>query len=228
MRNVIMALWLVLGSMTSAVAQVSIGIGLPNVSIGINLPVYPRLVRVPDHPVYYAPQLDTNYFFYDGLYWVYQGDHWYASSWYNGPWGLVAPDAVPLFILRIPVRYYRRPPTYFYGWQPDAPPHWDEHWGNDWRQRRSGWDQWDRKTAPPRAPLPVYQRQYKAERYPGAVEQQQWLQDQHYRYQPRESVVQQHVQQQHERSGPKSGPHDKGGGGKGHDKGDERGKGQQK
>ena len=66
--------------------------------IGVNLPVYPTLQRVPGHPVYYAPGLESNYFFYDGLYWVYEQDDWYASSWYNGPWGRVAPDGVPLFI----------------------------------------------------------------------------------------------------------------------------------
>ena len=57
---------------TSATAQVSIGIGLPNVSIGINLPLFPDLVAVPGYPVYYAPQMEANYFFYDGMYWVYQ------------------------------------------------------------------------------------------------------------------------------------------------------------
>ena len=91
LRNGLLVLGLVIGSVTSATAQVSIGIGLPGVSIGINLPVYPQLVPVPGYPVYYAPQVNSNYFFYDGMYWVYQSDNWYASSWYNGPWGLVAP-----------------------------------------------------------------------------------------------------------------------------------------
>ena len=77
----------------------SVGIGLPGVSIGINLPVYPELVPVPGYPVYYAPQVNSNYFFYDGVYWVYEQDNWYTSSWYNGPWQLVAPEVVPLFVL---------------------------------------------------------------------------------------------------------------------------------
>ena len=124
-------LWIALCSVTSASAQVSIGIGLPNVSIGINLPLFPELVPVPGYPVYYAPRVDANYFFYDGMYWVYQDDNWYASSWYNGPWGLVEPEVVPLFILRIPVRYYRQPPVYFRGWQSNAPPRWGQHWGHD-------------------------------------------------------------------------------------------------
>src|SRR4029453_16817078 len=195
MRNVLIALWMLLCSITSVAAQVSVGIGLPGVSIGINLPVYPELVPVPGYPVYYAPQVSSNYFFYDGMYWVYQRDNWYASSWYNGPWMLVGPEAIPLFVLRVPVRYYRRPPAYFRGWYSDAPPRWDEHWGKSWEQRRSGWDMWDRGAVPPPAPLPVYQRQYSGNRYP-RVEQQQVLQSQNYRYQPQDAVVRQHYQTQ--------------------------------
>src|SRR5947209_12661115 len=86
MHYAFIVLLVLLCSVSSAAAQVSIAIGPPSVSIGINLPSFPTLVRVPGYPVYYAPRLDTNLFFYDGLYWVYHGDNWYASSWYNGPW----------------------------------------------------------------------------------------------------------------------------------------------
>ena len=55
-------------SATTTIAQVSIGIGLPGVSIGVNFPVYPQLTRIPGYPVYYAPQLGSNFFFYDGMY----------------------------------------------------------------------------------------------------------------------------------------------------------------
>jgi hypothetical protein len=160
---------------------------------------------VPGYPVYYAPGVDSNYFFYDGMYWVYQGDSWYASSWYNGPWALVAPQAVPVFVLRVPVRYYRQPPVYFRDWRRDAPPRWGEHWGNDWEQRRSGWDRWNRKVAPPPAPLPVYQRQYSGNRYPQA-EQQPTLHGQRYRYQPRDATVQQAYQAQGLRRAPPPPP----------------------
>jgi len=197
-RCVLIVLAVLLYPAVPSAAQVSIGIGLPHVSIGINLPVYPHLVRVPDYPVYYAPQLEANFFFYDGMYWVYQNDNWYASSWYNGPWWLMNPQAVPVFILRIPVRYYRQPPAYFRGWRPDAPPRWNEHWGRDWEQHRSGWDRWDRRAAPAPAPLPVYQRQYSGDRYPRQVEQQHELQQQHYRYQPRDPVVRQEYQERYQ------------------------------
>jgi hypothetical protein len=193
MRYALIVLLVLMGSVSSAAAQVSIGIGLPSVSIGINLASFPTLAVVPGYPVYYAPRLDTNLFFYDGLYWVYQGDNWYASSWYNGPWRPVAPGIVPAFLLRIPVRYYRHPPAYWAGWRSDAPPRWGEHWGHEWEQRRSGWDQWDRRSAHPPAPLPVYQRQYSGNRYP-APAQQQALLNQQYRYQPQDPVVRQHYQ----------------------------------
>ncbi len=205
MRTGFIVLWMLLCSITSAAAQVSVGIGLPGVSIGINLPVYPQLVLVPGYPVYYAPQVNSNYFFYDGMYWVYAGDNWYTSAWYNGPWELVAPEAVPLFVLRVPVRYYRRPPVYFHGWRSDAPPRWGEHWGDAWEQRRRGWDTWERSSAPPPAPLPVYQRQYSGTRYP-RIEQQQVLQSQNYRYQPHDAAVQQHYQAPRVQSAPAPSP----------------------
>ena len=194
MRYVIPLLGALFLSTTPAIAQVSIGIGLPGVSIGVNFPVYPQLVRIPGYPVYYAPQVGSNFFFYDGMYWLYQGDNWYASSWYNGPWRIVGPQAVPLFVLRIPVRYYRAPPAYFRGWQQDAPPRWGDHWGNDWAQQRSGWDRWNRGSAPAPAPLPTYQRQYAGDRYPHQVEQQRNIHNENYRYQPRDAQVRQHEQ----------------------------------
>jgi len=181
MRHLLIAVALALATTTSSIAQV-------NVSIGINVPAYPQLVRVPGYPVYYAPQLDSNYFFYDGMYWVYADDNWYASTWYNGPWELVAPDFVPLFILRVPVRYYRRAPVYFRGWRYDAPPRWGDHWGNTWYSRHRGWDSWNRSAVPSPAPLPVYQRQYSGSRYPRA-EQQVTLQTRNYPYAPRDATV---------------------------------------
>lgn len=197
-RHVLIVLGILMFPAASSAVQVSIGIGIPHVSIGINLPAYPRLVVVPGYPVYYAPRMQANYFFYDGMYWVFQGDNWYASSWYNGPWWFVEPYAVPVYVLRIPVRYYRQPPAYFRGWRADAPPRWSGHWGRDWEQRRSGWDRWDRRAAPAPAPLPAYQRQYSGDRYPRQVEQQHELQQQRYRYQPRDPVVRQQYQERYQ------------------------------
>jgi len=195
MRSLLVVAGLLLIPLDSAVAQVSLQIGLPAVQIGINQPVYPQMVRVPGYPVYYAPSGNSNYFFYDGMYWVYQGDNWYASSWFNGPWAQVAPQGVPDFILRVPVRYYRQPPAYFHGWRADAPPRWGEHWGHEWQQQNRGWDKWNRRSAPGPAPLPTYQRRYAGELYPQG-NQQRALQVTQYKYRPRDARVKQAYQEQ--------------------------------
>jgi hypothetical protein len=199
MRSAILVVCLLLGVGAPAAAAVS---------IGFNVGVYPELVPVPGYPVYYAPQLESNYFFYDGLYWVYAQDGWYSSPWYNGPWDPVGPEFMPLFVLRVPVFYYRQPPAYFRSWNPQDSPRWGEHWGHDWEQRRSGWDHWDRASAPMRAPLPEYQRGYSGDHYPRAA-QQQTLQNQNYRYEPRDDSVRQQYKQspeQHAVSQPRMPP----------------------
>jgi hypothetical protein len=110
----------------------------------------------------------------------------------------VEPEFVPLFILRVPVFYYMRPPRHFHGWHAHKPPRWGEHWGHEWERRRSGWDRWDSRSVPPPAPLPAYQRQYFGKKYPG-LDQQQELRNRHYHYQPRDTAIREHLQPRIER-----------------------------
>jgi hypothetical protein len=199
LRSAPLVLTLLLGCITPAAAQLSIQFNVPAAQIGVNLGGYPEMQRVPGYPVYYAPGVNTNYFFYDGLYWIYERDNWYASSWYNGPWGLVDPYEVPAYVLRVPVRYYRHAPAYFRGWRADAPPRWGDHWGSSWSQRRGGWDRWDRKSSPAPAPLPAYQRNYRGDRYPD-YSRQGIVHSQNYRYQPRESIGRRHFEERREQA----------------------------
>ncbi len=184
-QGMLLALCLLATVRTVALAQVrfdfGVGIAVPGMRIGINIPAYPQFAPIPGYPVYYAPQLDANLFFYDGYYWLFANDEWYSSTWYNGPWYLVPPDRVPDFILRVPVRFYRRPPIFFHDWNRDGPPRWGEHWGPSWQRSRPGWDRWNRGAVPPRAPLPGYQRQYPHTRYPGTNEQRS-LENRYYRF----------------------------------------------
>jgi len=177
----------------SAQAQVA-------VSIGINFGSYPDMVGVPGLPVYYAPGLGYNYFFSDGLFWIYSGDLWYQSAWYNGPWIEVGPDGVPLYLLRVPVRYYRRPPTYFSAWQSNRAPHWDEHWGPAWQQQRQGWDREPVNSA--RGPLPSYQRNYQGARYPAPAQQQSLAQQNDHGRGGNPPSAEQHGSPQQLRAGP--------------------------
>ena len=172
MRRIMMAAWLLLVPLAPAMAQVQ---------LSINIGGYPSLQPIPGYPVYYAPGVNTNCFFYDGLYWVFDGANWYSSSWYNGPWQAVDPYYVPVYLLRVPVRYYRHPPAYFKSWRADAAPRWDQHWGHEWSDRHRGWDHYDRHNVPRAAPLPTYQREYHGNRYPDAQRQAE-LHQRNYNY----------------------------------------------
>lgn len=187
MRKLVIAVWMALAGVVVAApasAQISFGFSSGPVHLGINIPVYPRLVPVPGYPVYYAPNVNQNYFFYDGYYWLFYNDNWYSSQWYNGPWSLVPPDYVPLYVLRVPVRYYHHRPAYFRGWAMNDAPHWDQHWGRSWSDNHRDWNHWDRRSVPQRAPLPDYQRHYSGNRYPSDVRRQQEEHARNYRYTP--------------------------------------------
>jgi hypothetical protein len=161
--------------------------------IDVDLPSFPEMQPVPNSPVYWAPAVDSNYFFYDGLFWDFHHDLWHWSTWYNGPWVVADPIYVPTYVLWVPARYYRRPPHYFHGGKPDRPPRWGEHWGADWQARHNQVFQGPR-TQVARAPLPTYQAQYQRGNYPRAPQQQVAIHSQHYTYQPHEAVVRQHYQ----------------------------------
>ena len=77
----LMGLVLLLCTAVPGAAQISIGIGVPSLDIGIHLPALPTLTIVQGLPVYYAPRINSNFFFYDCMYWIYQDDSWYSSSW---------------------------------------------------------------------------------------------------------------------------------------------------
>lgn len=189
MRNVaklvVVTLFVILLGPIASEAQV-------RVSIGIDLPVFPRLEVVPNYPVYYAPSVRANYFFFDGLFWVFnvEDGYWYSSSWYNGPWVFVEPVYVPQVILVVPYRYYRVRPRYWSGWDYGRPPRWGSHWGPQWESSRRDWDRWDRKRSYAPAPLPVYQKKYDRNHYPAPTEQIT-IRNERYRYEPKDDHVRQ-------------------------------------
>jgi hypothetical protein len=186
-KALVAALLLLATSATPSFAWVS-------VNIGFSVPTYPALVAVPGVPVYYAPSVNANYFFYDGMYWNFDGTQWYSSAWYNGPWGAVEPAAVPVYLWRVPVRYYRAPPPYFTGWAATSPPMWGAHWGPVWVNEHRDWDHWDHNYRPVYAPLPTYQARYSGAMYP-RVEAQAQIHAQNYHYVPKDAVVRTHYEQ---------------------------------
>jgi hypothetical protein len=89
--------------------------------IHIDLGGPPALVIEPGTPVYYAPAVPFNYFFYGGRYYVFAHEGWFAASSYNGPWIVVPVKKVPKPILEVPVEYYKVLPGH---WKTHGPPPW--------------------------------------------------------------------------------------------------------
>ena len=91
----------------SADVHVGINIGVPPPPV-VALPAPPPLVVVPGSPVYYAPEVPYNFFYYGGAYFVFNDGYWYSSRSAHGPWAYV--QHVPPPVLRVPVHYYHVPP----------------------------------------------------------------------------------------------------------------------
>jgi hypothetical protein len=163
------SLSLLLGPITTLQAQTRLDISISS---------YPSLILIPGYPVYYDPAQQLNYFFYGGRYWVFHEDGWYYSSWYNGPWIPMEADLVPVFIWRIPLRYYHHRPAYFQGRNANEAPPWDQHWGAGWSRKHPDWQLWNRQSVPAASPLPDYQKQYGGNRYPHSLKQQSTLEHQ--------------------------------------------------
>ncbi|MEO9102714.1 MAG: hypothetical protein ABI212_02420 [Burkholderiaceae bacterium] len=198
MRYLILALPLLLAQAPSAQAQIIVdgSVQSPGMSIDLNLPMAPEMVQVPGYPVYYAPEVHANLFFYSGQYWAFQRDHWYASPGYDGPWGRVAPINVPAFVLRVPVSYYRTPPPFFGPWREDAAPHWGEHWGREWAGQRAGWNQWDHRKVPDPVPPPGYRRDHAGDRHLESRQQPREMYSRSDRHDLPDQVERQPIEQQ--------------------------------
>jgi hypothetical protein len=92
----------------TAFAQVNVNVTV--VPPPIIFPAPPRVVAVPNMPVYYVPYTSYNVFFYQGRYYGFHDGAWFVTPSHAGPWVLVPPQWVPQPLLVVPARYYKVPP----------------------------------------------------------------------------------------------------------------------
>ena len=104
--------------------HIGINIGVPPPPPPVVVEAPPPLVVVPRTPVYYAPSLPYNYFYYGGLYYTLHDDHWFYAASFNGPWTFVTVERLPRPILVVPVHYYKVKPE---KWKKHGPPPWAGH-----------------------------------------------------------------------------------------------------
>ena len=83
---------------------------LPHPPPPIALPAPPKVVVVPNSPVYYAPGVSFNLFVYGGQYYTLHDGSWFYAKSHGGPWVFIAPDRVPKPVIAVPAPYYKIPP----------------------------------------------------------------------------------------------------------------------
>jgi hypothetical protein len=93
-------------SATASDVKINIGLGVPP----IVLTAPPQLVVVPGTPVYYAPDVSANLFFYKGRYYTVANSVWSMAPAYGGPWTVIQIGQVPAPVVAVPVEYYKIPP----------------------------------------------------------------------------------------------------------------------
>ena len=93
-------------SATASDVKINIGLGVPPMV----LTAPPQLVVVPGTPVYYAPDVQANLFFYKGRYYTVANGVWAMAPAYTGPWAVIQIGQVPAPVVAVPVEYYKIPP----------------------------------------------------------------------------------------------------------------------
>jgi hypothetical protein len=100
------AMLVITTSATAADVKINIGLGVPPMV----LTAPPPLVVVPGTPVYYAPDVSANLFFYQGRYYTVANGVWSRAPAYGGPWAVIQIGQVPAPVVAVPVEYYKIPP----------------------------------------------------------------------------------------------------------------------
>lgn len=107
-------------SATALDVKINIGLGVPP----LVLTAPPQLVMVPGTPVYYAPDVSANLFFYKGRYYTVANGVWSRVSAYSGPWVVIQLGQVTAPVVAVPVEYYKIPPGQL---KKHGPPPWAGH-----------------------------------------------------------------------------------------------------
>jgi hypothetical protein len=92
----------------SAAAQMSVNVNIAPPPV--IFPAPPRVLVVPNTPVYYVPDTSYNVFFYDKRYYAFHDGGWFVATGHGGPWAFVPVERVPRPVIAVPVKYYKVPP----------------------------------------------------------------------------------------------------------------------
>ena len=103
----------------------------------------PELIVIPDTYVYVTPDIDVDFYFWNGWWWRFWEGRWYRSRYYNRGWGYY--NNVPSFYFDVDPGwrgYYRDHNWYGHRWNYERIPHQrlQQNWSS-WEKNRY----WERK-----------------------------------------------------------------------------------
>ncbi len=144
--SLVVAVLMSVGMLSPGTSHAGIG-----VSVTIPLPVLrldapPALTIIAGTPVYFAPDVQADLFFYHGNWYRPYGGEWYVSAEFRGPWGHVAIGNVPPPLVDLPP-YYRNGTI---GYEPVPYAMVKRNWMR-WEQE-GYWDNYQRRSAHPMFP----------------------------------------------------------------------------
>lgn len=105
------SLWLCLiAFLLFALGNPAAGRAEVNVSVGVKVGVPPPLVipsppavyLIPGTYVYFAPDVEVDFFFYQGYWYRPHGGYWYRARHYGGPWVHIVTAKVPRVLISLP------------------------------------------------------------------------------------------------------------------------------
>ncbi len=177
--TMLLALVIVVPIPTMAAVDIRISFPLPP---PIVFAAPPELIVIPETYVYVAPDIDVDFFFWNGWWWRFWEGRWYRSRYYNRGWG-----------------YYNNVPSFYF----DVDPGWrgyyrDRNWyGHRWNYERipnqrlqQNWSSWEKNRYWER------QRTWGVQSYqPRPQQQRQELRQQRQQQYQQRPEVQQHQQQ---------------------------------
>ena len=119
--TMLLALVIVVPIPTMAEVDINISIPLPP---PIVFAAPPELIVIPETYVYVAPDIDVDFFFWNGWWWRLWEGRWYRSHYYNRGWGYY--NNVPSFYFDVDPGwrgYYRDRNWYGHRWDYERIPH---------------------------------------------------------------------------------------------------------
>ena len=182
-------------------AQVNISVSFPPPP-PIVFAAPPELIVLPDTYVYVAPDIDADFYFWNGWWWRYWEGRWYRSRYYNRGWGYY--NSVPSFYFDVDPGwrgYYRDHNWYGHRWNYERIPNqrlqqnWSSWEKNRYWERQKTWGVQNYQPRPQQQRQELrQQRQQQYQQRPEVQQHQKQVQQQ--QKQPQKKVQQQQRQPQ--------------------------------